>query len=132
MSPDYATLKLIHQGAVTISLAGFFVRGAAALAGAAWLRGRAARTLPHAVDTVLLGSALGLVWLLGLTPGNAPWLAAKLVGLLAYIALGVLALRPGWPLRWRALAWLAALLVAAWMVSVALTKHPLGFIAALA
>jgi len=123
---DYFTVKLIHQGAVALSLTGFFVRGAASLAGAGWVRHRAAKTLPHVVDTVLLLSALTLAWMLRLTPGNAPWLAAKLLGLVAYVALGVVALRPGRP-RWvRLAAWLAALATAAWIVSVALTKDPLG------
>jgi hypothetical protein len=36
--------------------------------------------------------------MLRLTPSEAPWLLAKLIGLLAYIGLGVLALRPGRPL----------------------------------
>jgi hypothetical protein len=31
---DYAVVKLIHQSAVALSIAGFFVRGAASLAGA--------------------------------------------------------------------------------------------------
>ena len=39
-----------------------------------------AKTLPHLVDTVLLLSALTLAWMLRLTPGNAPWLLAKIVG----------------------------------------------------
>ena len=47
---DYALIKTVHQGAVALSVAGFFARGAAALAGAAWVRSRAARTLPHVVD----------------------------------------------------------------------------------
>ena len=126
---DYFTLKTIHQGAVVLSLAGFVVRGAAALGGAAWVRGRIAKTLPHIVDTVLLVSALLLAWQLRLTPGNAPWLTAKIVGLLLYIGLGVLALRPGRPLTVRACAWLAALVVFGWIVSVALSKNPLGLLA---
>ena len=117
-------LKLVHQGSVALSFAGFVARGLAALAGARWVRGRAARTLPHAVDTVLLGSALALLWLLQLTPAAAPWLAAKIGGLLLYIALGMLALRPGLPWRWRAVAWLAALAVFGWIVAVALSKNP--------
>ena len=126
---DYALIKIVHQGAVALSVTGFFVRGAASLAGAAWVRGRLARTLPHVVDSVLLASALALAWMLRLTPGNAPWLMAKIVGLLAYIALGVIALRPGRPVRVRATAWVAALLVFGWIVSVALLKDPRGFIA---
>ena len=128
---EYATLKLVHQGAVVLSIAGFFVRGAAGLAGARWVRGRLARTLPHVVDTVLLASALGLAWMLRLTPGNAPWLLAKILGLIVYVGLGVVALGPGRPAAVRATAWLAALATVAWIVSVAITKTPLGFLSAL-
>lgn len=128
---DYFTLKLIHQSAVVLSLTGFAIRGAASLRGAAWVSGRIAKTAPHIVDTVLLLSALLLAWQLHLTPGNAPWLVAKIVGLLLYIGLGVLALRPGRPLAVRASAWVGALAVFGWIVSVALTKNPLGMLARL-
>lgn len=128
---DYVAIKLVHQAAVALSVTGFFVRGAASLAGAGWVHGRAARTLPHVVDTVLLVSALALVWMLRPSPQAAPWLTAKLIGLVAYVALGVVALRPGRPLAWRAAAWGAALAVVAWMVSVALTKNAWGFLGAL-
>lgn len=121
---DYATLKLVHQTAVALSFSGFFARGLASLAGAAWVRGRAARTLPHVVDTVLLLSALTMAWMLRLTPAAAPWLVAKIAGLLLYIGLGMLALRPGRPRALRAAAWLAALLVFGWIVAVAMTKNP--------
>jgi uncharacterized membrane protein SirB2 len=127
-SVDYALIKLIHQGAVALSLTGFFVRGAASLAGASWVRGRAAKTLPHLVDSVLLLSALTLAWLLRLNPGNAPWLLAKVIGLVVYVGLGVVALRPGRARAVRAAAWVGALATALWIVSVAITKSPLGFI----
>jgi len=127
---DYSTIKLIHQGAVVLSVTGFVLRGAASLAGAGWVRRRAAKTLPHVVDSVLLLSALALAWMLRLNPAHAPWLMAKIVGLIVYIGLGMLALRPGRPPALRAGAWLAALATVAWIVSVALTKNPLGFLAA--
>jgi len=123
---DYFTVKLVHQVAVALSLTGFFVRGAASLASASWVQGRAAKTLPHLVDTILLVSALTLAWMLRLTPGNAPWLLAKIVGLVVYVGLGVVALRPGPPTALRSAAWVGALATAAWIVSVALTKNPLG------
>jgi uncharacterized membrane protein SirB2 len=129
MSLDYATLKLVHQSAVALSVTGFVVRGAAGFVGADWVTGRAARTVPHVVDTVLLLSALALAWMLRLTPGNAPWLLAKVIGLVAYVALGVLALRPGRSLQVRVAAWVAALAVVGWIVSVAVTKTPMGFFA---
>jgi uncharacterized membrane protein SirB2 len=127
---DYATVKTIHQAAVALSLAGFFARGLASLAGAAWVRGRAARTLPHIVDSVLLISALALAWMLRLNPISAPWLMAKIVGLVVYIGLGMVALRPSRPPAVRAVAWLAALATFAYIVSVAMTKRPAGFFAA--
>lgn len=126
---DYATLKLIHQGAVALSIAGFVARGAAALAGAAWVRGRVARTLPHAIDTVLLASAVALAWRLQLNPLNTPWLAAKIAGLLAYIGLGMVALKPGRPLAVRIAAWVAALLCFAQIVAIAISKQAMGLLA---
>jgi uncharacterized membrane protein SirB2 len=126
---DYSAIKLVHQSAVALSIGGFFVRGAASLAGARWVNSRAAKTLPHLVDTVLLLSALALAWMLRLTPDKAPWLLAKIVGLVVYVVLGVIALRPGRPRAVRAAAWVGALVVAAWIVSVALSKNPLGFLA---
>lgn len=129
---DYFIVKLVHQSAVALSITGFFVRGAASLAGARWVRGRAARSLPHLVDSVLLASALTLAWMLGLTPTQAPWLMAKILGLLVYIGLGVVAMKPGRPLAVRGSAWLAALLVVGWIVSVAVTKNPFGFLAGIA
>jgi len=131
MSLDYATIKLVHQSAVALSVTGFFVRGVASFAGAGWVRSRAAKSLPHVVDTVLLLSALTLAWMLRLTPGAAPWLLAKIVGLVAYVGFGVVALRPGGSRAVRATAWVGALATVGWIVSVAITKNPRGFLAAL-
>ena len=126
---DYFAIKTLHQAAVALSILGFFARGAASFAGAAWIRSRPARTLPHIVDSVLLLSALWLAWTLRLSPMAAPWLLAKIIGLLVYIALGVVALKPGRPEPVRATAFVAALVVFGWIVSVAITKNPLGFFA---
>jgi uncharacterized membrane protein SirB2 len=128
---DYLAIKTIHQGAVALSLAGFFARGVGSLRNAVWVRGRLARTVPHVVDTVLLLSALTLAWMLRLTPLAAPWLMAKIIGLLVYIGLGTIALKPGRPRTVRATAWVAALVTFGWIVSVALTKNPYGFLSSL-
>lgn len=128
---DYFTVKTLHQTAVALSLAGFFARGLGGLAGAAWVRGRAAKSVPHVVDTVLLLSALALAWMLQLNPLTTPWLAAKIVALLAYIGLGLVALNPRRALKLRAAAWVAALASFGYIVSVALTKSawgPLGWL----
>jgi hypothetical protein len=43
---EYAVVKLVHQSAVALSITGFFVRGAASLADARWVRGRAREHCP--------------------------------------------------------------------------------------
>lgn len=126
---DYGAVKMVHEGAVAISAAGFVARGCGMLLGAGWVRQRAARTLPHVVDTVLLLSAIALAFMLRITPTSAPWLGAKIVGLVVYVVLGVIAFR-GRTRAVRAGAWIAALLVFAYIVSVAITKNPLGFLSA--
>jgi uncharacterized membrane protein SirB2 len=132
---SYTVLKLIHMTAVGLSFCGFAARGLGVLSGAAWVRHRLARTLPHVVDTVLLASAAGMLWVIRLPPWHVPWLRAKLAGLIVYIALGVIALRsapaggPGRPGRVRFLAWIGAMMVYGYIVSVALTRDPRGALA---
>ncbi len=126
---DYFAFKALHQTAVALSIGGFFARGLATFLGAAWVRGRWVKTLPHVVDSVLLLSALALAWMLRLNPAATPWLAAKIAGLVVYVGLGMVALRPGRPIAIRALAWLGALLTVFWIASVALLKDPRGFLA---
>jgi len=128
----YTTLKLIHIGAVTVSFCGFVARGLGLFSGAAWVRHRLARSLPHVVDTVLLLSAVGMLFVIHLSPWGVAWLRAKIVGLVVYIALGVLALRPARrhgaarPGAVNFVAWIGALVVFGYIVSVALTKSPTG------
>ncbi len=127
---DYGIVKLIHQSAVALSFLGFLARGLGMVADSDWVRDRAARTLPHIVDTILLLSGVTLAWQLRLSPAT-PWLAAKLVGLVVYIGLGMIALRRGRTKRQRTVAWIAALVTFGYIGSVALTKDPLAFLAPL-
>ena len=95
------------------------------------LQQRTVKTLPHIVDTVLLGSAIAMLLVMHLSPLAAPWLIAKIIALLLYIALGMVALRFGRTQRARISAWLLALITAVYMLSVAYSKNPLGFFATL-
>jgi uncharacterized membrane protein SirB2 len=88
----------------------------------AWLR-----VLPHVVDTVLLASALCLAYALGWS-GTRGWLPAKLGGVVAYIALGSVAVKRGPTLSVRRAAFIGALLAFAYAASVALSKSPYGFL----
>lgn len=106
---DYAPIKAVHVTAVTLAFGGFVLRGAGVLAGARWARSRAARTLPHVNDTVLRVSALASAWTLRANPLEPSWLAAKIVALVVYVALGTIALKSA-SRRRAATAWIAALI----------------------
>ena len=123
---SYADVRLIHITCVGLSLAGFIVRGVLMLRGSPWLHHRLVRTLPHINDTILLSAAIGLSIMSGQYPWNRGWLAAKITALLVYIALGMVAFRFGSTLRVRVCAWLGAIVVLVWMISVARLRDPLG------
>lgn len=127
MSPTaYLVAKSIHVGCVIVSLAGFAARGLLMLVGSHWLSARFVRVAPHVIDTLLLASALWLAWLLGQYPFVDAWLTAKVLGLLAYIGFGTLALRRGRTRGVRVAALLGALAAAAYVVAVALTRDARG------
>lgn len=122
----YVLVKYLHVACVVLSLGGFAARGVLMLAGSPWLNARWVRIAPHVVDTILLASAAWLAWFLQQYPFVHPWLTAKTVGLLAYIGLGMVALRRGRSKRTRVVFFVLALLAAGYVVSVALTRDPAG------
>lgn len=125
---SFLLLKQIHLTAAALSVLGFFVRGVlvwrqSPLAENPWVR-----RLPHVVDTVLLGAALGMLWVGRRDPFAEPWLAAKLGILVAYIVVGALALRRAPTLFLRRACFVLALLLLADLVAVALTRDPWGLL----
>lgn len=124
---DYLSLKAVHIGCVAISYALFAARGVWMMRGSALLERRWVRIVPHAVDTVLLASAIALAIMLHQYPLANGWLTAKVAGLLVYIGLGTIALKRGKTRRARIAAWLAAQAVFFYVVAVAITRSPLPF-----
>ncbi|THF64379.1 SirB2 family protein [Pseudothauera rhizosphaerae] len=124
----YLALKHLHVSCVVLSIAGFTLRGLWMLAGSRLLGHRLTRVLPHIVDSVLLLSAVALAAMSGQYPFVAGWVTAKVAGLLAYIVLGAVALRRGRTRTVRAAAFVGALAVYGWVVSVALSRNPAGFL----
>jgi len=122
----YLTLKHIHVAFVALSLLTFLVRGVWLFVDSAMLGERWVKLLPHVVNAILLASGIALAMYLSMSPGNQPWLMAKIVGLIAYVGLGVAAFRASGPTA-RKLLWTSALVAFAFIVSVAVRKTPLGF-----
>lgn len=124
-------LRLTHVSCAFLSISGFTLRGYWMVSDNPLLGQRPAKVLPHIVDTVLLCSAVGMLVVMRMSPFALPWLTAKIIALLLYIGLGMVALRFGRTKGYRIGACLLALVTAAYMVSVAYSKNPWGFFIAL-
>lgn len=125
---SYIVLKHIHVTAVALSAGGFFLRGLLMLRESPLLQVRWVRIAPHVLDTVLLGSAIAMAVMSSQYPFAQTWLTAKLFGLLAYILCGMMALKRAKTRSARRVWFLAALVVLGWVVSVALTRNPWGYL----
>jgi uncharacterized membrane protein SirB2 len=121
---DYALLKTIHVGSVILSFSLFFMRGIWLMQDSDKLQQRWVKILPHVNDTILLVSAIVLAMTIQQNPMEHPWLTAKVIGLLLYIGLGMVAIRFGKTRKTKITAWIAAQCMFAYIVLVALTKSP--------
>jgi len=121
---SYLALKHLHVTCVVLSGLGFGLRGAWMLVESPLRQHRLTRVLPHMVDTLLLGSAISMAWMSGQYPFVNGWLTAKLFGLLAYILLGMMALKRGRTGVIRQRYFGLALLAYAYIVGVALSRNP--------
>lgn len=131
MAEFYAEIRLVHIMAVLLSGSLFLVRGLAIVLGAGWPRAAPLRYLSYANDTVLLTAALMLMTIVQQYPFADAWLTVKVLLLIVYIALGMIVFRHGTGRSRRLGFWLAALAVYAFIISVARTHDPLGFVGAL-
>ena len=123
---DYATLKTVHIASVVLSFALFAIRGGNVLSGKAAPGGTVLRMLPHVINTVLLASALAMVFITKQWPFVYPWPTVKLLGLVAYVVFGVLAFRG--PKGRQVLFFVLGTVAFLFTASVGLTHHPLGFL----
>jgi len=128
----YPQIKLVHIAAVLASGALFFVRGLVLHGGGRWPMSAPVRYVSYTIDTVLLTAALMLATILHQYPVAQGWLTTKVVLLLVYIGLGTFALKRGRTRTVRVVCWIAALLVYAYIITVARAHNPLGAWALLA
>ena len=118
-------LKSMHVMLAYATVVGFILRAfwslSANQASRALARTKAARVLPHVIDTALLGigAALAVMAQIPLLEG---WLGAKLAGLAAYIGFGVLTLR-GRSTALKSIGLVGALLSVGYVLAVAFTRQ---------
>jgi uncharacterized membrane protein SirB2 len=124
---ELASLKAFHIGTAAVSYILFLVRGIWMLSDSPLLHQRWVRIVPHVNDTLLLAAGVWMTIIIHQYPGTHGWLTAKLAGLVLYILLGLVALRPGRAKRVRATAWVAAQIVFGYIVAVAFSHNPLPY-----
>jgi len=123
---DYAWLKSAHRLLALISLSGFILRWCWRQWSLRSFQTHLTKSLPHVVDTLFLFSGLTLAWQATLLLHPPTWLLAKVIGLLGYIILGMVAMRSTVRSLRSILAFVAASLCFLWIVSVAILKSPAG------
>lgn len=125
----YMALKHSHMLLVALSGLLFLLRGIWMLLDSPRLQQRWVKIVPHVIDTLLLATAIGLMFQIQQYPIAQSWLTAKVVALVVYIVLGTIAIKRGKTKAIRSLALVLALLCFAYLVSVAFSHHPAGFFA---
>lgn len=126
MMEFYAQIKWAHIIAVFCSGSLFFVRGLMLLNDMKVAMSAPVRYLSYCIDTVLLTAALMLATMLPSAMFANGWLLEKIILLLVYIVLGSFALKRGRSRKSRAVFFIAAVSVFAFMISVARMHHPAG------
>ena len=119
----YMAYKHFHLLMAVLSVSFLLVRFAMSLKPAAILQNKFFKIAPHAIDTLLLLSAVMLMLTIGQYPFTSAWLTEKLFAVLAYIVLAVMAFRG----RTAFIRWLCFLGALGWLglaVRVAITKQP--------
>lgn len=120
----YEFVKYIHVTAITLSVCGFMIRVFLKYQDSPNQTKYWFKKAPHYVDTLLLASALTMVYIMGVNPLTTFWLSEKIIGLLIYIMLGMIALRWGKTKKIRMIAAGMAVMVFSYIVYVAHYKTP--------
>lgn len=115
--------KLIHISCAMISISGFVARSWIKFSAPHYLRLPWIKITPHVIDTLLLASAIVLVFLTRQYPFVAAWVTAKLIALFVYIGFGMLTLRFARTRKQALAAFIGACLSFSYIIAVALTRQ---------
>lgn len=89
----YEAFKHSHVLFVAISVALFLLRFIWKQMGAGILQQRWVKIVPHVNDTLLLASAIAMLIMTHRAPISDPWVTEKVLGVIGYIAFGVVAFK---------------------------------------
>lgn len=120
---SYLAVKHLHMTCAALSGTLFFIRGLLMLRNSPLLQLRWLNRSSYVIDTVLLASALTMVFWSAQYPFVQQWLTVKVIAVVVYIVVGAIALKRGKTKGIRATAFVIALLIFAYIVKVALTRQ---------
>ncbi|MEZ8141545.1 invasion protein [Enterovibrio norvegicus FF-33] len=122
----YAALKHSHFLFIALSVSLFILRFAWLMMGSKMLEKKWVKVVPHIIDTGLLATGIALIAITGFIPftPSAVWMTEKLTCVLAYIALGYVALHYSQGTLFRLFAFFGALGWVFAAANLAITKTP--------
>lgn len=120
----YFAVKHIHLTAIAVSVVLLLLRFVWSLKNSDMLVKKWVKVVPHVVDTLLLVSALTLCVMIAQYPFVHGWVTEKVIGVVVYIFLGLIALKKAKTVMAKSGAMLAALVVLMMIAKVAVTKQP--------
>jgi len=88
---DYLAVKHTHMLFAVLSIILFYVRSFSRLKTGALAKNKAVFIGSHSIDTLLLVSAVALIVMAGFNPLEQSWLLEKIILVVAYIVLGIVA-----------------------------------------
>ena len=119
-------IKTLHITTVTISILLFVSRGFWIYILKNQLTAKWIKILPHVNDTIVLLSGITLAVQVQQYPFVHHWLTVKIICLLTYILFGMIAMKWSVNKTNGFIAWLLAIVIFAFMVSVAISKNSAG------
>lgn len=128
LASQYLPILHLHVGCVVASGSLFGARSVLRIADHPLANARPLRILSYVIDTVLLLAAILLTLIVHQYPLKDGWLTAKVLFLILYILLGTLALKRARTRAGRSVALLAALLVFGFIIGIARTHDPAGWL----
>src|SRR5690625_1134899 len=123
---SYTFYKHLHTSFAALSIIFFVIRAYWSVMECGCLQNRWVRIGPHIIDTLFLLTGLAMAFTICF---GHPWLIAKIIGLIAYIFVGIYAIRRGRTRQIRLLAAIVAIIIYVYIVGIALNKSVLSFFA---
>jgi uncharacterized membrane protein SirB2 len=118
-------IKILHLTFVLLSISSFVGRVFLAEKHPKMLEQKWIKIGPHIVNSILLLTGFTLVFQGSWLSAEYGWIIAKLIALLGYVGLGIVAIKSQGDLRWKAFA--GALACFVYIAIVAVSKHAFIF-----